>query len=81
MGVNIARCGSWWGDLVETVFVTRYSTSSASLVESLEIACGDLSNDYLHLITLIWFILAVMAVNGFSCPHGNLQQGHAQVPD
>lgn len=81
MGGKVARCGSWWGDLVEIAFVTHYSTRSASLVESLEIACGDLSNDYLHLMTLIWFILAVMAVNGFSCPPGNLQQRHTQVPD
>lgn len=31
-------------------------------------------------MTLVRFILAVMAVNGSGYPHGNLQQWHAQVP-
>lgn len=32
-------------------------------------------------MTLIRFILAVMALNGFGYPCGNLQQWHAHLPD
>lgn len=59
-------------------YVLRPVTPPAQL---LWIACGDLSHDYLYLMTLIRFILTVMAVNGFGYSHGSLCQWHAQVSD
>lgn len=71
------RCGSWRGAVLEAMF-------QDVLLHQLiffGIACGALSHDYLYLMTLIRFILAVMAVNGFGYSHGSLQQWHAQVTD
>ena len=75
--MNSVRCGSRKGAVLEAMLRDLLLHQLCFF----QIACGDLSHDYLYLMTLIRFILAVMAVNGFGYSHGSLRQWHAQVSD